>query len=232
MYSSDLVYDAVAGCDKHSKFLMLLTLQKLVVTASISSGRMELLIREVAKPDRVQYRGWVTWTHLAMANPHQVKKRFFMKHGVPYVVELNYEIPSGEGRRLVHQTMQIGAVCESRWRKEFCRNGSSVSTLWINITWHLQHGAMKLVLCSHWMHLSYMHPVTSDNQFHCAKLYYQPLVEEKRKKDRENCLKTRRFFFKCTIMPEERKEIERGRVSLEWERENFRHPRSIQWTSN
>ena len=143
MYSSDLVYDVVAGCDKYNNFLMLLTLQKLVVTASISSGRMELLIRKVATPDRVQYRKWIRWTHIAVANPLKVKERFFMKHGVPYTVELNYDIPSGEGGRLVRQTMRIGAVCESRWRKEFSRNGPSVSTLWINITRHLRPALVK-----------------------------------------------------------------------------------------
>ena len=36
---------------------------------------------------------------------------------------------------------------------------------------HIQPGAVKLVLCGHWMHLSYMHPVTSENQFHCTRLY-------------------------------------------------------------
>ena len=36
---------------------------------------------------------------------------------------------------------------------------------------HIQPGAMKLVLCCHWMHLSYMHPVMSENQFHCTRLY-------------------------------------------------------------
>ena len=30
---------------------------------------------------------------------------------------------------------------------------------------------MKLVLWRHWMHRSYMHPVTSENQFHCTRLY-------------------------------------------------------------
>ena len=35
----------------------------------------------------------------------------------------------------------------------------------------VQPGAVKLVLCGHWMHLSYMHPVTSENQFRCTRLY-------------------------------------------------------------
>ena len=35
----------------------------------------------------------------------------------------------------------------------------------------IQPGAEKLALCGHWMHLSYMHPVTSQNQFHCTRLY-------------------------------------------------------------
>ena len=67
-----------------------------------------------------------------MANPLKVKKMFYMRHGVPYVVELNYEIPSGEGRRLVHQTMRIGALCESRWRKEFSkkRKEKKKKTVW------------------------------------------------------------------------------------------------------
>ena len=30
-------------------------------------------------------------------------------------------------------------------------------------------GAVKLVLWRSWIHLSYMHPVTSDRQFHCAR---------------------------------------------------------------
>ena len=29
----------------------------------------------------------------------------------------------------------------------------------------------SLVKCCHWIHLSYMHPVTSQNQFHCTGLY-------------------------------------------------------------
>ena len=35
----------------------------------------------------------------------------------------------------------------------------------------LQTGAVKLVLWRHWMHLNFMHPVTSENQFHCTRLY-------------------------------------------------------------
>ena len=35
---------------------------------------------------------------------------------------------------------------------------------------HIQPGAVKLVLCSHWLHLSFMHQVTSENQFHCTRL--------------------------------------------------------------
>ena len=34
----------------------------------------------------------------------------------------------------------------------------------------VQPGAVKMVLWRHWMHLSYMHPVTSENQFHCTWL--------------------------------------------------------------
>ena len=36
---------------------------------------------------------------------------------------------------------------------------------------NIQPGAVKLVLCGHReVHLSYMHPVTSENQFHCTRL--------------------------------------------------------------
>ena len=38
----------------------------------------------------------------------------------------------------------------------------------------IQSGAVKLVLWRHWVHLSYMHPVTSENQFHCTRLYLPP----------------------------------------------------------
>ena len=37
----------------------------------------------------------------------------------------------------------------------------------------IQPGAVKLVLWRHWMHLSYMHPVTSEDQFLCTRLYYR-----------------------------------------------------------
>ena len=37
---------------------------------------------------------------------------------------------------------------------------------------HVQRGAVKLVLCGHWMHLSYMHRVTSENQFHSPPPLY------------------------------------------------------------
>ena len=36
---------------------------------------------------------------------------------------------------------------------------------------NVQPGAVKLVLCGHRMHLSCMHPVTSEDQFHCTRLY-------------------------------------------------------------
>ena len=36
---------------------------------------------------------------------------------------------------------------------------------------HVQPGAVKLVLWRHWMHLSYMHPVTPESQLHCTRLY-------------------------------------------------------------
>ena len=35
----------------------------------------------------------------------------------------------------------------------------------------IQPGAVKLVLWRRLMYLSYMHPVTSENQFHCTRLY-------------------------------------------------------------
>ena len=35
----------------------------------------------------------------------------------------------------------------------------------------VQLGTVKLVLCGHLMHLSCMHPVTSENQFHSTRLY-------------------------------------------------------------
>ena len=41
----------------------------------------------------------------------------------------------------------------------------------VKICAFLQAGAVKLVLWRHWMHLSYMHPLTSEKQFHCTRLY-------------------------------------------------------------
>ena len=35
----------------------------------------------------------------------------------------------------------------------------------------IQPGAVKLVLWRHWMHLNFMHPVMSENQFHCTRRY-------------------------------------------------------------
>ena len=35
----------------------------------------------------------------------------------------------------------------------------------------VQPGAVILVFWRHWMHLNFMHPVTSENQFHCTRLY-------------------------------------------------------------
>ena len=35
----------------------------------------------------------------------------------------------------------------------------------------IQPGAVKLVLCSHWMHATQVHPVTTENQFPCTRLY-------------------------------------------------------------
>ena len=40
---------------------------------------------------------------------------------------------------------------------------------------------MKLILCGHWMHLSYMHPVTSENHFHCTRLYLGTSEDKTRK---------------------------------------------------
>ena len=34
----------------------------------------------------------------------------------------------------------------------------------------VQSGAVKLILCRHWMHLSWMQIVASENQFHCPRL--------------------------------------------------------------
>ena len=35
----------------------------------------------------------------------------------------------------------------------------------------IQSGAMKLVLWRHWMHVTQVHPVTTEYQFHCTRLY-------------------------------------------------------------
>ena len=40
-----------------------------------------------------------------------------------------------------------------------------------NTLCRVQPGAVKLVLWRLWMHLSYTHPVTSENQIHCTRLY-------------------------------------------------------------
>ena len=37
---------------------------------------------------------------------------------------------------------------------------------------HLQPGAVKLVICGQWMHLSFMHPVTPESQVHCPSQAY------------------------------------------------------------
>ena len=42
---------------------------------------------------------------------------------------------------------------------------------WPSFQLEIQPDAVKLVLWRHWMHLSYVHPVTSENQFHCTRLY-------------------------------------------------------------
>ena len=46
---------------------------------------------------------------------------------------------------------------------------------------YIQPGAVKLILCGHWMHLSYMHPVTSENHFHCTRLYLGTSEDKTRK---------------------------------------------------
>ena len=40
-----------------------------------------------------------------------------------------------------------------------------------------QPGAVKLVLWRHWMHATQVHPVMSENQFHCTRLYLSPTAE-------------------------------------------------------
>ena len=47
-------------------------------------------------------------------------------------------------------------------------SGSESCLMWQLTAPHVQPGAVKLVLCGHWMHQNYMHPVTSENQFHCT----------------------------------------------------------------
>ena len=39
------------------------------------------------------------------------------------------------------------------------------------VSWNIQPGAVKLVFWRHWMHLRYMHPVTSEDTIHCTRLY-------------------------------------------------------------
>ena len=45
------------------------------------------------------------------------------------------------------------------------------SSLWDQ--WKIQLGAVKLVLCCHWMNVIQVHLMRSENQFHCTKLYAQ-----------------------------------------------------------
>ena len=47
----------------------------------------------------------------------------------------------------------------------------SMCSVWWSLI-AIQPGPVKLALWHHWMHLSYMHPVTSANQFHSPRLYY------------------------------------------------------------
>ena len=42
---------------------------------------------------------------------------------------------------------------------------------------HVRPGAMKLVLWRHWMHLNYKHSLTSENQFHCTRLYIHNITK-------------------------------------------------------
>ena len=45
------------------------------------------------------------------------------------------------------------------------------------VNFHVQPGVVKLVLWRHWMHLSYMHPVTSENQFYFTRLNISLMYE-------------------------------------------------------
>ena len=49
---------------------------------------------------------------------------------------------------------------------------ASTIAIWSKMyTPSVQPGAVKLVLWRHWMHLTQVRPVTSENQFHCTRLY-------------------------------------------------------------
>ena len=56
------------------------------------------------------------------------------------------------------------------------RKGSSPLRSWnchrpIHVIMHVQPGAMKMVLWRHWMHVTHVHPVTSENQYRYTRLY-------------------------------------------------------------
>ena len=66
---------------------------------------------------------------------------------------------------------------------------------------YIQPGAVKLVLWRHWMHLSFMHPVTSKNQFHCTKLYKPPSNKLSHTKKVEKLHISRGFYILNTYLP-------------------------------
>ena len=49
--------------------------------------------------------------------------------------------------------------------------GEKKERICLSVCLHVQPGAVKSVFCGHCMHLSYMHTVTSEDQFHCTRLY-------------------------------------------------------------
>ena len=55
---------------------------------------------------------------------------------------------------------QLYCIEETRYTYMYCKGQCQV-----------QSGAVKLALWCHWMHLSFMHQVMLENQFHCTKLY-------------------------------------------------------------
>ena len=62
----------------------------------------------------------------------------------------------------MHTTVQSKSVgLDTTQRKYRCLKANS----------QIQPGAVKLVLWRHWMHVTQVHPVMSENQFHCTRLY-------------------------------------------------------------